>query len=218
MLATAVSLAVLVGLALGWTADRLLRRDPSSSRAFERDYAALVADTPIDWDELHGPGPGDPASGVRTQAALASQAERLGLRAKPLSPDDLEYYATSWRNIRGQFLRYPESALRLARHLTANLLVNRGLVPPDTARPSRLPEGWVFPTARGYRDALEIAAKAEATSEAAARRAAGGEPGARDESADPGTSRPPTDVELARALALFEDFYWEILALAPVTR
>ena len=201
MLATAVSLSVLAGLALGWTADRLLRRDASSSRAFEREFAALVAHTPIEWDELRGPGPREGAPGFGSLAASADEAANLALRAKALSPDDIEYYATSWRNIRGQFLRYPVSALRLARHLTANLLINRGLVPADAVRPSRLPEGWAFPSARGYRDALEIAAKAEAANEA---------PRAEDGEA-------PTDTELARALALFEDFYWEILALAPVS-
>lgn len=206
MLATAVTLSVLAGLALGWTADRLWRRDASSSRAFEREFAALVAQTPIDWDELRGPGPGDSASGIRAFAAPSDDAAHLALRAKALTPDDIEYYATSWRNIRGQFLRYPVSALRLARHLTANLLINRGLVPANAARPSRLPAGWAFPSARGYRDALEIAAKAEAASE----RPPTGNDG-------DGDGEAPTDTELARALALFEDFYWEILALAPVS-
>jgi hypothetical protein len=204
MLATAVSLSVLAGLALGWTADRLLRRDPSSSRAFERQFAALVADTPVDWDGLRGPGPlgRGTALGIRSFASSADDATNLALRAKALNPDDLEYYAISWRNIRGQFLRYPVSALRLSRHLTANLLINRGLVPADSVRPSRLPDGWAFPSACGYREALEIAAKAEAASEDP--RIPGGEV--------------PTDTDLAHALALFEDFYWEILALAPVSR
>jgi hypothetical protein len=201
MLATAVSLSVLAGLALGWSADRLLRRDASSSRAFERQFAALVAETPIDWDGLRGPGPRESATGLHAFAAPADGATNLALRAKALSPDDLEYYATSWRNIRGQFLRYPVSALRLARHLTANLLINRGLVPADAARPSRLPDGWAFPSARGYRHALEIATRAETAHEA-------------QRPADPDA---PTETELARALALFEDFYWEILALAPVS-
>jgi hypothetical protein len=206
MLATAVSLSVLAGLALGWTADRLWRRDGSPGHAFDREFAALVAETPIDWDELHGPGPGGTAPGVRSFAAPADHARNLALRARPLSPDDIEYYTTSWRNIRGQFLRYPVSALRLARHLTANLLINRGLVPADTARPSRLPEGWAFPSARGYRAALEIAAQAEAADEV---------PATVDGEEAVGA---PTHTELARALALFEDFYWEILALAPVVR
>lgn len=202
MLATAVTLSVLAGLALGWTADRLLRRDASSSRAFEREFASLVAQTPIEWDQLRGPGPRGSSPGTGALAARADEATNLALRAKALSPDDIEYYATSWRNIRGQYLRYPVSALRLARHLTANLLINRGLVPANAVRPSRLPDGWAFPSACGYRDALEIAAKAEAASE------------------DPRIpeGEVPTDTELARALALFEDFYWEILALAPAAR
>lgn len=191
MLATAVSLAALAGLGLGWAADRLARRN--SAHAFEREFAALVADTPIDWDELHGPGPGR-AAAIRSGPASAACAQTLAAGAKPLGPDDLDYYATSWRNIRGQFERHPASALRLARHLTANLLINRGLVPADTARPSRLPAGWVFPSARGYRDAAAISERAEAAADV---------PGA---------------TEMAHALSLFEDFYWEILALAPAAR
>lgn len=235
MLATAISLAAFAGLALGWSADRLVRRNPK--RRFAREFAALVADTPIDWDALRGPGPdGDEAGGeggvatvadtddralamraalLESFAAPASHAEDLSSRAKALSADDLEYYATSWRNIRGQFMKYPASALRLARHLTANLMLNRGLVPADTARPSELPEGWTFPTARGYREALRIAATAEAAgpvagTAAAAAASASGVPGASE------TDGPVSVDELTRALNLFEDFYWEILALAPV--
>jgi hypothetical protein len=213
MLATAISLAAFAGLALGWSADRLVRRNPK--RRFAREFAALVADTPIDWDALQGPGPDgvgaeaagnaaaagtDPADAraSATRAALAqsfaapaSHAEDLSARAKALSADDLEYFATSWRNIRGQFMKYPVSALRLARHVTANLMLNRGLVPADTARPSELPEGWTFPTARGYREALCITATADG-------------------------ENPLSEGELTRALNLFEDFYWEILALDPV--
>jgi hypothetical protein len=205
MLATAVSLAVLAGLGLGWAADRLVRH--GSSRSFEREFAALVADTPIDWDDLHGPGPGGEAAAARSGTTAAACAEALAARAKPLGSDDLEYYATSWRNIRGQFERYPASALRLARHLTANLLINRGLVPRDTLRPSRLPEAWVFPSARGYRDAEAIAERAESAGTAAA--TGGGT------AAELGGGQQPSAEELARALSLFEDFYWEILALAP---
>ena len=193
MLATAVSLAALAGLGLGWAADRLARR--GSAHAFEREFAALVADTPIDWDALHGPGPGEGAAAARSHGpASAACAQTLAADAKPLGPDDLDYYATSWRNIRGQFERHPASALRLARHLTANLLINRGLVPADTARPSRLPAGWVFPTACGYRDASAISERAEAAADV------------------------PDAAEMAHALSLFEDFYWEILALAPAAR
>ena len=192
MLATAVSLAALAGLGLGWAADRLARR--GSATAFEREFAALVADTPIDWDALHGPGPGEGAAARSAGPASAARAQSLAADAKPLGPDDLDYYATSWRNIRGQFERHPASALRLARHLTANLLINRGLVPADTARPSRLPAGWVFPSARGYRDATAISERAETAADV---------PGA---------------TEMAHALSLFEDFYWEILALAPAAR
>lgn len=191
MLAAAVSLAALAGLGLGWAADRLVRRN--RAHTFEREFAALVADTPIDWDELHGPGPGE-AAAARSGPASAARAQTLAAGAKPLGPDDLDYYATSWRNIRGQFQRHPASALRLARHLTANLLINRGLVPADTARPSRLPAGWVFPSARGYRDAAAISERAEAAADV------------------------PDATEMAHALSLFEEFFWEILALAPAAR
>jgi hypothetical protein len=193
MLAVAISLAVLVGLALGWSAEHLLHRDPY--RRFTKEFAALVADTPIEWEELHGPGPdAAPNPALRSYAAPAANAESLAAAAKPLSNDDLEYYAASWRNVRGQFARHPASALRLARHLTANLMINRGLIPRDSAEPTRLPPAWTFPTARGYRDALRIADRAEQ---------------------DEGTV---DDFDLARALSLFEEFYWEILALEPARR
>jgi hypothetical protein len=191
MLATAITLAVLFGLALGWSADRLLRRDPA--RRFAREFAALVTDTPIDWEQLHGPGQ---AAGVTGFAAPTAHAENLSDNARVLTSDDLDYYGASWRNVRGQFVRYPASALRLAQHLTANLLLTRDLLPRDTAQPSELPESWTFPTARGYRQAAAIAAKADADAH--------------------GEAATVTDADLSRALSLFEDFYWEIVTLSPV--
>jgi hypothetical protein len=192
VLATAISLAALAGLCLGWAADRFVRRDPT--RRFDREFAALVTDTPIDWAQLHGPGNSPEA--FAGFAAPAVRAETLSDRAKPLSTVDVEYYAGSWRNVRGQFVRYPASALRLAQHLTANLLLTRGLQPQDTAAPSVLPESWTFESARGYRQALAIAAKADADAK--------------------GEAVTVTDADLARALSLFEDFYWEIVTLSPV--
>lgn len=191
MLATTVTLAVLVGLALGWSAERVLRRDPA--RRFAREFAALVTDTPIDWGQLHGPGSAPAVAGF---AAPADQAESLSDKAGPLTSDDLDYYASSWQNVRGQFVRQPASALRLARHLTANLLLTRGLLPQDTAQPTELPETWNFASARGYRLAAEISAKADADAH--------------------GEAAIVTDADLARALSLFEDFYWEIVTLQPV--
>jgi hypothetical protein len=191
MLATTLTLAALVGLALGWSADRVLRRDPA--RRFAREFAALVTDTPIDWAQLHGPGQAPTLAGF---AEAAVHAESLSDRARPLTDDDLEYYASSWRNVRGQFVRHPASALRLARHLTANLLLTRGLLPQDTAEPTELPGAWTFASARGYRIAAEISARADA-----------------DAHGEPATV---TDADLARALSLFEDFYWEIVTLSPV--
>lgn len=192
MLATAVTVAVLVGLALGWSAERLLRRrDPG--RRFAREFAALVTDTPIDWGRLHGPGPSVAAT---SYAAPAPRAEILSDRAKPLTADDIEYYAASWRNVRGQFVRYPASALRLAQHLTANLLLTRGLLPRDTAEATELPDAWTFSSARGYRQARAIAAQADGRMR--------------------GSASTITDTDLAHALSLFEDFYWEIVTLSPV--
>lgn len=192
MLATTVlTLAILVGLGLGWSADHVLRRDPA--RRFAREFAALVTDTPIDWSQLHGPGPTPALTGF---AEPAGNAESLSDRARPLTDDDLEYYAASWRNVRGQFVRHPASALRLARHLTANLLLTRGLLPQDTAEPTELPGSWTFASARGYRIAASISAKADADAH--------------------GEAVTVTDADLARALSLFEDFYWEIVTLATV--
>jgi hypothetical protein len=194
MLATAISLAALAGVCLGLAADRFLRRDPE--HRFAREFAALVTDTPIDWAQLHGPGPSPEPASFAGFAAKAVHAESLSDNAQPLSPDDMDYYASSWRNVRGQFVRYPASALRLAQHLTANLLLNRGLLPKDTAQPAVLPESWTFPSARGYRQAAAIAVKAEAD--------------------ERGEAANVTDADLGRALSLFEDFYWEIVTLAPV--
>ena len=191
MLATAITLAVLFGLGVGWSADRLLRRDPA--RRFAREFAALVTDTPIDWAQLHGPGQ---AAAVAGFAAPTAHAEHLSDNARALTSDDLDYYGASWRNVRGQFVRYPASALRLAQHLTANLLLTRDLLPQDTAQPSELPESWTFPTARGYRQAAAIAAKADADAR--------------------GQAATVTDADLVRALSLFEEFYWEIVTLSPV--
>jgi hypothetical protein len=194
--------AVLAGAGLGWTArrafgTRIVRR--AAARRFAREFAALVEGTELDLAALHGPSHGSlaaVASGTDTEAAAyAAYAEAMSdaaeLVPKPLSPEDQDYYAASWRNVRGEFVQSPSSALLLATHLTANLLLNRGLLPADTARPRELPAAWTFPSARGYRDALEISARSE--------------------------SEPVPEAELTRALTQFEDFYFEMLTLAATT-
>lgn len=153
---------------------------------------------------------GSEASAKSAQPAQSSQSARLApsaaeavyaafveptndvalLTPKPLSLADQDYYAASWQNVRGEFSASPASGLLLASHLTANLLLNRGLLPVDTARPTVLPESWTFPSAKAYREALRISARTD------------------DE-------RVPAD-ELSWALQQFSDFYFEMLTLAAV--
>jgi hypothetical protein len=174
--------AVLAGITLGWSGRRMTPRivRRAAARRFAKDFAALVKGTELDLAALRGPGHGDCAA---TSPGEPTNDVAL-LAPKPLSIEDQDYYAASWRNVQGEFAQSPPSALILATHLTANLLLNRGLLPADTARPTRLPESWTFPTARGYREALRISLDKHAT-----------------------------DADLARALGLFEDFYWEMLTL-----
>lgn len=194
--------AVLAGITLGWGGRAVAARQRYTRRAaerrFRREFAALVNGTELDWAALRGPGHGSPtSSSPSTMAAAAAFAEPTDdvalLAPKLLSPADQDYYAASWRNVRGEFAAYPTSGLMLATHLTANLLLNRGLLPVDTAKPTMLPESWTFPTARGYRDAMRISARTDSAN--------------RDS---------VTQAELNRALELFEEFYWEMLTLAAV--
>jgi hypothetical protein len=176
--------AVLAGISLGWggrqMAPRFVRR--VGERRFAREYEMLVRGTELDLAALRGPAHGDCAA-----SSLAEPMTDVSLLApKPLSIKDQDYYAASWRNVQGEFTQSPPSALVLATHLTANLLLNRGLLPADTIRPTRLPESWTFPSALGYRDALRIS-----------------------------TEKHPSEAESARALGLLEDFYWEMLTLTP---
>jgi len=198
--------AALVGAGLGWGGRRVAwpqyaRR--AAARRFAREFAALVRGTDLDLATLRGPGCADghgggygAGSGGRASQGFASAAvgfveptaDTSMLAPRALSLEDQDYYAESWRNVEGEFAECPASALLLATHLTANLLLNRGLLPADTARPSVLPESWAFPSARGYRDALRISARMDE---------GGG----------------VTEAELTTALGLFEDFYWEMLTL-----
>lgn len=187
--------AVLAGITLGWggrrvAAQQRFARRRADARSFAKEFAALVDGTELDWAALRGPAHG---STLAAAAALAEPTNDVAMLApKALTPADQDYYAASWRNVRGEFAAYPRSGLMLATHLTANLLLNRGLLPIDTARPTLLPESWTFSSARGYRDAVRISARTDS---------------ARGESVDP--------VELTRAIELFEDFYWEMLTLSP---
>ena len=183
------SAVVLAGLGLGWCAHRVigpryLRR--ASARRFAREFAHLVEGTELDLAAMRGPGHGSPAAAA---AAFAEPTNDVALLdPKPLSLEDQDYYAASWRNVQGEFAESPPSALVLASHLTANLLLNRGLLPTDTARPTVLPDSWTFPSARGYREALRISARTD-----------------REE---------VPETELTWALQQFEDFYFEMLTLA----
>ncbi|HET9168569.1 MAG TPA: hypothetical protein VFN97_04000 [Actinospica sp.] len=184
----AIAALVLAGLGLNWCARRLIgpqyaRR--AAARRFAREFAELAAGTELDLAALRGPAHGS--------AAMAAYAEPTSdvrlLEPRTLSLEDQDYYATSWRNVRGEFAVSPPSALVLATHLTANLLLNRGLLPVDTARPTLLPETWTFASARGYRDALGVCSRTDAEDV-------------------------PKD-ELTKALTQFEDFYFEMLTLSP---
>ena len=184
--------AVLVGAGLGWCGrhvawPRFARR--AAARRFAREFATLVQGTDIDLATLRGPG--NSARAVASAFEEPTHDAAL-LTPKALSTADQDYYAESWRNVEGEFTRSPSSALLLATHLTANLLLNRGLQPADTARPSVLPESWTFPSARGYRDALRISTRIDAGNDAV------------------------PETEMSRALGLFEDFYWEMLTLSAV--
>ena len=194
--------AVLAGITLGWGGRAVAARQRfargAAERRFAREFAALVNGTELDWASLRGPAHGSAtSSSPSTLAAAAAFVEPTDdvalLTPKALSAADQDYYAASWRNVRGEFAAYPSSGLMLATHLTANLLLNRGLLPADTARPTVLPESWTFPTARGYRDALRISVRTDSRSKESA-----------------------SEAEQNRALELFEEFYWEMLTLSAV--
>lgn len=124
---------------------------------FHAEYRRLVASTPIV---------------VRPSRTTARRAEPVmfsadaadedwdcaGIRPPvALTESDREYYETCWTHILGTFEESPATALDLATHLTANLLLNRGLADAASDRPGDLPAHWGFPTAEGYRVAQRIA-------------------------------------------------------------
>jgi len=181
-----VTIALAAGFALGQVSAWWRRR--GDDRLFEDEFARLAASVDLDVDEVAGPGP-DLSDAGRARTHAVDPAE---LNPRPLSGRDRAYYLASWGNVVGEFSRSPASALLLAQHLTANLLVNRGLVPADTARPTRLPESWDFPSARGYARARHIGERAET-------QAAHG--------------RGVRTLDLSDALRMFEAFYMEMLEL-----
>jgi len=191
--------AVLAGITLGWggrvAATRAILAARAAERRFIKEFTTLVDGTELDVAALRGPGHGSPAAAAVSAATAFAEptSDAALLVPKALSLEDQDYYAASWRNVRGEFASAPVSGLMLAAHLTANLLLNRGLLPADTARPTVLPASWTFPTARGYRDALRISARTESREGA-----------------------PVGEAELSRALDLFEEFYWEMLTLSTV--
>ena len=198
--------AVLAGVGIGWgarhvVAPRFVRR--AAAHRFAREFASLVEGTELDLTTLRGPShdsslaagtAATDTTAITSAAGYATAVESTGdlaaLSPKSLSLEDQDYYAASWQNVQGEFAVNAPSALLLATHLTANLLLNRGLLPADTARPTELPEAWTFPSAQGYREALRISARTD----------------------DHHESVP--EAELTRALAQFEDFYFEMLTLA----
>ncbi len=184
-----VTIALAAGFALGRVSTWWKTRH--EDRMFERDYAQLVAEVDLEAEDPAGPGPEAlPGAGrPRTFALHAGELNPL-----PLSESDRAYYLASWANVVGEFSHAPASGLLLAQHLTANLLVNRGLVPADTARPTLLPEYWDFPTARGYARARSIGARAESQT---------------------AQGRGLRTLDLSDALRMFEAFYMEMLELDP---
>jgi hypothetical protein len=77
-----------------------------------------------------------------------------------ISASDVEYYQTCWGHILGTFAHWPAVGLDLAETLTANLMLNRGVVPRGCEQPEVLPSQWRFATAQGYREAQDIAERA----------------------------------------------------------
>jgi hypothetical protein len=156
-------------------------------RTFAAEFDRLVRTTPIEWHALRGPG--------RTPQTVLGR-DAANLRPKPLSVSDWVYYTSCWQQVKGEFAESPAGSLHMAEHLTANLLLTRGLVPAGTLRPAVLPAEWSFRTAQGYRVAQRISSRTNAR----ASRLAGAQ------------TVPPA--ALANALSLFEAFFREMLTIS----
>jgi hypothetical protein len=156
---------------------------------FEAEYAHLVAETALDFAALRGPGrdPGD---------AVLGDPLHTGPLPRRLTDAEVEYYTSSWEHVRGEFAEAPAVALDLAEHLTSKLLLTRGLTAAGAWQPVALPATWQFPTARGYRRAQLISARAQGAGPL-----------------DP----TPSNSELETALELYQAFFREIMLL-PAAR
>jgi hypothetical protein len=171
-------------------------------RAFDAEYARLVEETTIDPGALRGPG--------TTLGAEPPAAEAARLAAGPLSAADLQYYAHCWKHIESEFGQSPAAALDLAEHLTANLLLTRHLAPADAPEPSELPETWSFPSARGYRQAQEVCARALAVRSQELQEQ---EQRGQEQPEQPEQEQELPSSRLRTALGLYRAFFEEILAL-----
>jgi hypothetical protein len=123
---------------------------------FRAEYRRLVESTPAERPERAFPGGGEPV--LFPAGGPDDGWDCAGIRAPvELPASDQEYYETCWTHIIGTFEESPAAALDIAAHLTANLLLNRGLADAGSERPGELPAHWRFPTAEGYRVAQRIA-------------------------------------------------------------
>jgi len=137
-----------------------VRRDHLRVRA--QRQAVLEETAPPKTDA--GPGPDYPLPVEPEAEFLADRGDWdcAGLTMPvEVSATDHEYYQTCWGHILGTFAHWPTTGLDLAETLTANLMLNRGVVPADREESAELPAQWRFPTAQGYREAQNIAEHAD---------------------------------------------------------
>ena len=190
--------AVLAGV-LGWVlGPRFVRR--AAAHRFAREFASLVEGTELDLAALRGPShdslAATAAASTTTTTAYAAAAESTGdaatgdvatLSPKPLSLEDQDYYAASWQNVQGEFAVNAPSAL--LGHPSDG---EPAAQPRPAARrhraAHRVARGRTFPSALGYRDALRVSTRTD--------------------------HETVPEAELTRALAQFQDFYFEMLTLA----
>ena len=142
---------------LAGSAAVLVRRDHQRVRAELRatldEATSPTTDTAHDSPPVLAPGAGVSADVYDWDCA--SLTAPVGVSAS-----DLEYYQTCWGHILGTFAHWPAVGLDLAETLTANLMLNRGVVPRGSEQPEELPAQWRFATAQGYREAQHIAERA----------------------------------------------------------
>jgi hypothetical protein len=185
MSGTVIGMALVVAMFAALAAISWFKGRPG--RSFTSEFDRLVRTTPIDWHALRGPG--------RTPKAVLGR-DSANLRPKPLGVSDWIYYTSCWQQVKGEFAESPADSLHMAEHLTANLLMTRGLVPVGALQPAVLPVEWSFRSAQGYRVAQRISSRTNAR----ASRLSG-----------PQTVAP---ADLANALSLFEAFFREMLTIS----